>query len=122
MSITSDRETVNDTWHRVMDLADRTDWTAPKLLREALKTERRERSSLAMAKGMILTGMAESAVRVDQLYVASPGWVTGVIVAAHWKRHRRSEWQKLLPHLKAARDAHHAAVMRRVKAVVRGEA
>lgn len=107
-------------WNAAVHIAER-DHTAERMLWDALSAERRERSSIHVAKALIIQSIANrrpEITRVSSLFGMARGIQLAYIIGADWRARRMPLFRKALPLFKAAQEAHDAYIARGCDRVV----
>lgn len=95
--------------------------TCENRLIDALHTERKERSSVTVAKALIIESAFDanySKLRPADLYDYSPGLAVAIMVGDCLRLHFPEEWAKILPYANAAIKANKEASQRAIDAIL----
>lgn len=125
MHTNKERDAINSAYHEIVYAAECCDWKAPQMLREALKMEKRERSSVTTAKALQVRCFYEGwkapkSINAQGLYAMAQGCIMATIAGAGLRGrldriHRDGRANRAYPDLRklrAAIAAHDAALER----------
>lgn len=89
------RERINRAWHYAEDFASRTDLIAGRMLKDALRLERKDRSDMALCKGMLVNCLADNPTTrtIADLYTVGRGCQLAYILAAYWNG--KPAWEEI---------------------------
>ena len=116
----AERRTIDNAYAAICYVADHMGHSQPAALRDALKYERRERSSVTVAKALLVAGFANGRKhnpRASELACISHGIMTATIVGADSRRFEADRigcdvLRSLPKHIAAAAAAHDAYIHR----------
>ena len=113
----AERRTIDQTYAAVAYVVDHMGHSQPAALRDALRHERRERSSVTVAKALLIQGFMsgrEHNPTAADLACISPGIITATIIGADSRRFERpADVLASLDELAAAAKAAHESYMKR---------
>lgn len=109
---------IDNAWDTLLETASNQSWRMEAELKEALRTEKRHRSSLTAAKGLLLQCLSEENLKpsksVGQLFGYSAGCRFAAILGAYIldeQQRGQTQWERVAQLAAIAGAAHNEAIM-----------
>jgi hypothetical protein len=127
MYTNAEKRTIRRAFNRLTHLVEMLGWRASQELREALRIERKERSSIDVARALLVSAAwQDRTATAVELYPWSPGIRTAAILGAELERrvnsypseeHRKQLWRDLIADALEVTEIHNEAIQNRLDSI-----